>query len=129
MSEKYNFFLLKGYISNINEIKEQKNKIKFRYFSLAQNYDKNENDHQVSFYNIKIYEKDFSKIESLKVGNYILVTGYLKSYLEDGKLREIKIAKEIINLSKNNVLSSDSQEILKELENYKWFEEDSESLE
>lgn len=132
--ELKNNFNLVGNISIINEIKEQSNGNHFRYFGLAQNnkyknkYGEDVND--TSFFNIKIYEKDFEKFKDiLEVGKYVYVQGYIVSYKDfEGKQQEIKVAKEIRDLSKNNRMSEEHRKLLEDLEDYNWLE-DSEEME
>lgn len=130
-----NNFNLIGNISSINEIKEQSNGTKYRYFGLAQNNKyKNKNGQDVndtSFFNIKIYEKDFNKFEPLlEVGKYVYVQGFLNNYQDsDNKTVEVKIGKEIRDLSKGNKLPDKVRELMEELEDYDWLEDSSEDME
>lgn len=129
--ELKNCFTLIGNISSVNEIKEQSNGTKYRYFGLAQNNKyKNKNGEDVketSFFSLKIYEKDFEKFEKLlEVGNYVYVQGYLKSYKDsDNKTQEFKIAKDIRDLSKDSRISEEVKELLDDLADYNWLEDES----
>lgn len=128
--ELKNCFTLVGNISSINEIKEQSNGTKYRYFGLAQNNkykSKNGEDVQeTSFFSLKIYEKDFNKYEKLlKVGNFVYVQGYLKTYKDkDNKTQEVKIVKNMRDLSKVNNISKEVEETMNDLGDYDWLEDD-----
>lgn len=90
-NEFINSFSLIGRICSINEIKEQSNGNKYRYFSIVQNnnyVDKDGNSiNEPSFICIKVFEKNFKEFENkLKVGNLINVFGKIKVYKNtDGK--------------------------------------------
>ena len=80
----FNSFSLVGNVAKINEIKEQSNGTKFKYFTLCQNNKyKNKNDElvdQANFFDIKVYEKNFKDFENLKVGSYLNVFGKINVY-------------------------------------------------
>lgn len=130
-----NNFNLIGNISSINEIKEQSNGTKYRYFGLAQNNkykSKNGEDvNDTSFFNIKIYEKDFDKFEPLlEIGKYVYIQGFLNNYKDsDNKTVEVKIGKEIRDLSKGNKIPEKLRELMEELEDYDWLEDSSNDIE
>lgn len=63
------------------------------------------------------------------MGKYVYVQGYIVSYKDsEGKQQEIKVAKEIRDLSKNNRMSEEHRKLLEDLEDYNWLE-DSEEME
>lgn len=124
-NEFINSFSLIGRICSINEIKEQSNGNKFRYFSIVQNnnyVDKDGNSiNEPSFICIKVFEKNFEEFEDkLKVGNLINVFGKIKVYKNaDGKdtvvligllCREILKTKEVEEVFDYDWLN-DNQEI------------------
>lgn len=115
-----NSFSLVGNVAKVNDIKEQTNGTKFRYFTICQNTkykDKNENEvSEPNFYDIKIYEKNFKYFENnLVVGKYINVFGKIKVYKD-------KDNKVVMNL-----IGSDSKEITfnkdNEIFDYDWLNE------
>ena len=72
----FNSFSLVGNIAKVNEIKEQQNGTKFRYFTIAQNNKYKNKDGEIidnpSFINIKIFEKQFKDFEKyLTVGRFV----------------------------------------------------------
>lgn len=115
-----NSFSLVGNVAKVNDIKEQTNGTKFRYFTICQNTkykDKNENEvSEPNFYDIKIYEKNFKYFENnLVVGKYINVFG------------KIKVYKDKDNKAVMNLIGSDSKEITfnkdNEIFDYDWLNE------
>lgn len=115
-----NSFSLVGNVAKVNDIKEQANGTKFRYFTICQNTkykDKNENEvSEHNFYDIKIYEKNFKYFENnLVVGKYINVFG------------KIKVYKDKDNKAVMNLIGSDSKEITfnkdNEIFDYDWLNE------
>lgn len=130
-----NSFNLIGNISSINEIKVQSNGKKYRYFGIAQNSKyKNKNGEDVtntSFFNIKIYENDFEKFEPLlEIGKYVYVQGFLNNYQdENNKCKEVKIGKDIRDLSKGHKIPEHIKELLDELEDYNWLEDSDSEME
>lgn len=115
-----NSFSLVGNVAKVNDIKEQTNGTKFRYFTICQNTkykDKNENEvSEPNFYDIKIYEKNFKYFENnLVVGKYINVFG------------KIKVYKDKDNKTVMNLIGSDSKEITfnkdNEIFDYDWLNE------
>lgn len=115
-----NSFSLVGNVAKVNDIKEQTNGTKFRYFTICQNTkykDKNENEvSEPNFYDIKIYEKNFKYFENnLVVGKYINVFG------------KIKVYKDKDNKTLMNLIGSDSKEITfnkdNEIFDYDWLNE------
>lgn len=83
----FNSFSLVGNVAKINEIKEQSNGTKFKYFTLCQNNKyRNKNDElvdQANFFDIKVYEKNFKDFENLKVGSYLNVFGKINVYKDN----------------------------------------------
>ena len=122
-SQIINSFSLVGNIANINEVKEQTNGKKFRYFTLAQNnkYKNNNDDIEniPSFISLKIYEKAFPKFENiLKVGKYVNVFGKINVYKDDtNKTNDNLVATDIRELNKNK--SNDN-----EIYDYDWLNDD-----
>jgi single-stranded DNA-binding protein len=119
----FNSFSLVGNIAKVNEIKEQSNGTKFRYFTICQNTkykDKNgETKDEPNFYDIKIFEKNFKNFENnLEVGKYINVFGKVKVYKD-------KNNKTVVSLigSDSRALSNEKQE---EIVDYDWLNENSE---
>jgi single-stranded DNA-binding protein len=119
----FNSFSLVGNIAKVNEIKEQSNGTKFRYFTICQNTkykDKNgETKDEPNFYDIKIFEKNFKNFENnLEVGKYINVFGKVKVYKD-------KNNKTVVSLigSDSRALSNEKQE---EIFDYDWLNENSE---
>ena len=115
-----NSFSLVGNVAKVNDIKEQTNGTKFRYFTICQNTkykDKNENEvSEPNFYDIKIYEKNFKYFENnLVVGKYINVFG------------KIKVYKDKDNKTVMNLIGSDSKEMTFNIDNeifdYDWLNE------
>lgn len=115
-----NSFSLVGNVAKVNDIKEQTNGTKFRYFTICQNTkykDKNENEvSEPNFYDIKIYEKNFKYFENnLVVGKYINVFG------------KIKVYKDKNNKTVMNLIGNDSKEITfnkdNEIFDYDWLNE------
>lgn len=106
LSEYINSFSLIGNISCINEIQEQKNGTKFRYFQIAQNNKYKNKDGELisepSFISIKLYEnqfKDFEKI--LEVGKYVHIFGKIRIFKDsENKSNVILIANNYRDLSK-----------------------------
>lgn len=106
LSEYINSFSLVGNISYINDIQEQKNGTKFRYFQIAQNNKYKDKDGKLisepSFINIKLFENRFKEFENiLEVGKYINVFGKIKVFKDaDNKSNTILIANSCRDLSK-----------------------------
>lgn len=99
-----NSFSLVGNVAKVNDIKEQTNGTKFRYFTICQNTkykDKNENEvSEPNFYDIKIYEKNFKYFENnLVVGKYINVFGKIKVY----KDKDNKAVMNLIGILKHKI--------------------------
>ena len=97
LSEYINSFSLVGNISYINDIQEQKNGTKFRYFQIAQNNKYKDKDGKLisepSFINIKLFENRFKE--------YINVFGKIKVFKDaDNKSNTILIANSCRDLSK-----------------------------
>lgn len=116
----FNSFSLVGNVAKVNEIKEQSNGTKFRYFTICQNTkykDKNgKTKDEPNFFDIKIFEKLFKNFESnLDVGKYINVFGKVKVYKD-------KNNKTVISLigSDSRALSNEKQE---EIFDYDWLNE------
>lgn len=122
-SEIVNSFSLVGNIASVNEVKEQTNGKKFRYFTLAQNNKYEDKDGELknvpSFISLKIYEKAFPKFENiLKVGNYVNVFGKINVYKDDTKKNNINlIATDIRNLNKDKFNNN-------EIYDYDWLNDD-----
>ena len=108
MNEKLiNSFSLVGNVAKVNEIKEQTNGTKYRYFTLCQNNKyKNKNGDEIdqpNYFDIKIFEKHFDKFESnLEVGKFINVFGKINVYKDNN------------NQSVLTLIGSDSRSITKE---------------
>ena len=121
-SEIKNSFSLVGNISSINEVKEQANDTKYRYFDIAQNNKYKNKDGEIvnepSFYSIKIYEKQFEQFDKLlEIGKYINVSGKLNMFKDkDKKSNMILIGTDCRVLDKNK--NKD------ELFEYDWLNED-----
>ena len=121
-SEIRNSFSLVGNISSINEVKEQANGTKYRYFDIAQNNKYKNKDGEIvnepSFYSIKIYEKQFEQFDKLlEIGKYINVSGKLNMFKDkDKKTNMILIGTDCRVLDKNK--NKD------ELFEYDWLNED-----
>ena len=121
-SEIKNSFSLVGNISSINEVKEQANGTKYRYFDIAQNNKYKNKDGEIvnepSFYSIKIYEKQFEQFDKLlEIGKYINVSGKLNMFKDkDKKSNMILIGTDCRVLDKNK--NKD------ELFEYDWLNED-----
>ena len=105
-----NSFSLIGNIAMINEIKEQANGKKFRSFTLAQNHNYKNKDgeaiNNASFFDIKIYEKDFKKFEKiLEVGKYVNVIGKINIHKSaDNKIKFTLVGIDSRVLNKNKKL-------------------------
>ncbi len=119
----FNSFSLVGNIAKVNEIKEQSNGTKFRYFTICQNTkykDKNGDvKDEPNFFDIKIFEKHFKYFENnLEVGKYINVFGKVKVYKD-------KNNKTVLTLigSDSRALQIDKQE---EMFDYDWLNEKNE---
>lgn len=124
-NEFINSFSLIGRICSINEIKEQSNGNKFRYFSIVQNnnyIDKDGNSiNEPSFICIKIFEKNFEEFESkLKVGNLINIFGKIKVY----KNTEGKDTVVLIGLLCREILKTKEVE---EIFDYDWLNDNQET--
>ena len=119
-----NSFSLIGNIAYINEIKEQINGKKFRYFTIAQNNKyKNKDGEQVnepSFINIKIFEKNFTEFEKiLEIGRYVHVMGKLKFYKDNENNEKVLL----IGISCND-MSKDKKKEVEEIFDYDWLNEE-----
>ncbi len=119
----FNSFSLVGNIAKVNEVKEQSNGTKFRYFTICQNTkykDKNgETKDEPNFYDIKIFEKNFKNFENnLEVGKYINVFGKVKVYKDKNNKTDMYIIG-----SDSRALSTEKQE---EIFDYDWLNENSE---
>ena len=95
-SNLFNSFSLVGNIAKVNEIKEQSNGTKFRYFTICQNTkykDKNGDvQEDANFYDIKIFEKNFNHFENkLEVGKYLNVIGKVKVYKDENKKNRLTL--------------------------------------
>ena len=116
-----NSFSLVGNIAKVNEEREQVNGKKYKYFTIAQNNEyRNNNDEVVkitSFFDLKIYEKDFAKFEKiLEVGKYVHIFGRISIHKNsDNKTIITLIATDCRILNKNKKL---------ELFDYNWFEDE-----
>lgn len=121
-----NSFSLVGNVARVNEVKEQANGKKFKYFTLAQNNNyKNKDGEEVkssSFFDIKIYEKDFERFERiLEVGKYAHIFGKINIHKDkDNKTVVTLIGIDCRALNKNKKL---------ELFDYDWFEDDEHEIE
>lgn len=119
----FNSFSLVGNVAKVNEIKEQSNGTKFRYFTICQNtkYKDKAGDikDEPNFFDIKIFEKQFKYFDNnLEVGKYINVFGKVKVYKD-------KNNKTILTLigSDSRALQTDKQE---EIFDYDWLNEKNE---
>lgn len=121
LSEYINSFSLVGNISYINEIQEQKNGTKFRYFQIAQNNKYKNKDGELisepSFINIKLFENQFKNFEKiLEVGRYVNIFGKIKVFKDsDNKSNMILIA--------NNYRDLSNQKKYDDIFEYDWLNE------
>ena len=116
-----NSFSLVGNIARVNEIKEQANGKKYRYFTLAQNHNYKNKDGEAikdaSFFDIKIYEKDFERFERiLEVGKYVNIFGKINIH----KNKENRIVFTLVGLD-NRVLNNKKK---LELFDYDWLNDE-----
>lgn len=115
-----NSFSLVGNIAKINDVLEQKNGTKFRYITLAQNNKYNNKKGEVvnnaTFFDVKIFEKDFDKFETiLEVGKFINIFGKIRLYVDENNNKNfILVGKEVRNLDK------EKNKIKEEIFDYDW---------
>lgn len=118
-----NSFSLVGNIAGVNEIKEQNNGTKFRYFTICQNSkykDQNgEEKDDKHFYSIKIYEKHFKNFEgNLEVGKYVHIMGKVNVYKDVNN-------KTIISLVGSSCRSLNKDKLDEEIFDYDWINDNS----
>lgn len=116
----FNSFSLVGNVAKVNEVKEQTNGTKFKYFTICQNNKYQNKDgelvDQASFFDIKIYEGNFKDFEQkLEVGKLLNVFGKIQVYKD-------KDNKPIINLIGNScrILTKEKKP---EMFDYDWLNE------
>ena len=112
----FNSFSLVGNVANVNEVKEQSNGTKYKYFSICQNNKYKNKDGEIidhpNFFDIKIYEKNFKDFEGLEKGKYINVFGKVKVFKD-------KDNKTVLQLVGNSCRSL-TKEKIDEIFDYDW---------
>ena len=117
----FNSFSLVGNVANINEVKEQSNGTKYKYFSLCQNNKYKNKDGEfvevANFFDIKVYEKNFKDFEFIEKGNYINVFGKIKVFKNEEN-------KTVLQLVGNTCRSLTKKKDKEELFDYDWLNEE-----
>lgn len=117
----FNSFSLVGNVANINEVKEQSNGTKYKYFSLCQNNKYKNKDGEfvkvANFFDIKVYEKNFKDFEFIEKGNYINVFGKIKVFKNEDN-------KTVLQLVGNTCRSLTKKKDKEELFDYDWLNEE-----
>ena len=117
----FNSFSLVGNVANINEVKEQSNGTKYKYFSLCQNNKYKNKDGEfvevANFFDIKVYEKNFKDFELIEKGNYINVFGKIKVFKNEEN-------KTVLQLVGNTCRSLTKKKDKEELFDYDWLNEE-----
>lgn len=119
----FNSFSLAGNVANVNEVLEQANGTKYKYFTICQNNKYKNKDGEfvdkANFFDIKIFENQFEEFDKyLEKGKLINVFGKIQVYKNNDN-------KTILNLIGNSCRSL-QREKTPEIFDYDWLNDDSE---
>lgn len=119
----FNSFSLAGNVAKVNEVLEQANGTKYKYFTICQNNKYKNKDGEfidkANFFDIKIFENQFEEFDKyLEKGKLINVFGKIQVYKNND-------SKTILNLIGNSCRSL-QREKTPEIFDYDWLNDDSE---
>lgn len=119
----FNSFSLAGNVAKVNEVLEQANGTKYKYFTICQNNKYKNKDGEfvdkANFFDIKIFENQFEEFDKyLEKGKLINVFGKIQVYKNNDN-------KTILNLIGNSCRSL-QREKTPEIFDYDWLNDDSE---
>lgn len=119
----FNSFSLAGNVAKVNEVLEQANGTKYKYFTICQNNKYKNKDGEfvdkANFFDIKIFENQFEEFDKyLEKGKLINVFGKIQVYKNNDN-------KTILNLIGNSCRSL-QREKNPEIFDYDWLNDDSE---
>lgn len=119
----FNSFSLAGNVAKVNEVLEQANGTKYKYFTICQNNKYKNKDGEfvdkANFFDIKIFENQFEEFDKyLEKGKLINVFGKIQVYKNNDN-------KTILNLIGNSCRSL-QREKTQEIFDYDWLNDDSE---
>ena len=119
----FNSFSLAGNVAKVNEVLEQANGTKYKYFTICQNNKYKNKDGEfvdkANFFDIKIFENQFEEFDKyLEKGKLINVFGKIQVYKNND-------SKTILNLIGNSGRSL-QREKTPEIFDYDWLNDDSE---
>lgn len=119
----FNSFSLAGNVAKVNEVLEQANGTKYKYFTICQNNKYKNKDGEfvdkANFFDIKIFENQFEEFDKyLEKGKLINIFGKIQVYKNGDN-------KTILNLIGNSCRSL-QREKTPEIFDYDWLNDDSE---
>ena len=119
----FNSFSLAGNVAKVNEVLEQANGTKYKYFTICKNNKYKNKDGEfvdkANFFDIKIFENQFEEFDKyLEKGKLINVFGKIQVYKNNDN-------KTILNLIGNSCRSL-QREKTQEIFDYDWLNDDSE---